>query len=309
MITKINTSLNEVGVLNQINGEGAKPFLTYALKISGRGWHIFPLVPLEKRPLTSKGFHDATTDISKIKEWMEKWPNANIGVATGASGLLVIDCDYPKNGNIRPDSWAMEGVSDGADVLATIAAGYGSSFPTSTYTVKTPNKGWHIYFQDNGKPVKSSAGVNGLWLVDIRSGGGYVVAAGSVLLTGSYESGVIEEVEPCPEWIRKAITPAPSFASTKITANNYQSIGKKPVQYSEMGIKNAIAELQNATVGTRNDSLNRAAFSCGRLVKENPELHQMAFQALQVTALKIGLSELEAARTIKSAYVAGMGCV
>jgi hypothetical protein len=44
-------------------------------------------------------------------------------------------------------------------------------------------------------------------------------------------------------------------------------------------------------------------------VKENPELHHMAFNALRVTALAIGLSEHESARTIKSAYMAGLGGV
>jgi hypothetical protein len=41
---------------------------------------------------------DATFDPKQIKAWWEKWPQANIGVATGAkSGIVVIDVD-PRNG-------------------------------------------------------------------------------------------------------------------------------------------------------------------------------------------------------------------
>ncbi len=148
-----------------------------------------------------------------------------------------------------------------------------------------------------------------MWLVDVRSMGGYIVAAGSVLPTGVYESGVVDEVADCPDWVRKAITPTKSQTTISIKTTHISSSGNKSIRYTETAIRNVITELQNASVGTRNDSLNRAAFACGRLVKENPELHHMAFNALRVTALAIGLSEHESARTIKSAYMAGLGGV
>jgi hypothetical protein len=34
---------------------------------------------------------DATTDSTEIREWLTKWPGANVGIATGAT--LVIDQD------------------------------------------------------------------------------------------------------------------------------------------------------------------------------------------------------------------------
>ena len=309
MITKTNAPTDQVGAFDKSTNAIMTPFLTYAQKISARGWHVFPLKPLDKTPLTPNGYKNATTDIKQISEWMQKWPNANIGIATEASGLLVIDCDYPKGNSIRPEKWAIDGINDGADVLATVAARYDTIYPAHTYTTKTPNNGWHLYFRDNQKPVKSCAGVNDMWLVDVRSMGGYIVAAGSVLPTGVYESGVVDEVADCPDWVRKAITPAKSQTTISIKTTHISSNGNKSIRYTETAIRNVITELQNASVGTRNDSLNRAAFACGRLVKENPEMHHMAFNALRVTALAIGLSEQESARTIKSAYMAGLGGV
>jgi len=51
-----------------------------------------PLVPGGKRPLTDHGVKDATTDEATIRGWWARWPDANIGIATG-HGLVVIDVD------------------------------------------------------------------------------------------------------------------------------------------------------------------------------------------------------------------------
>src|ERR1700731_4411538 len=73
----------------------------YALQYAARGWFIFPLAPRSKLPLISKksggkGFHDATTDLKQIEAWWAREPLANIGIATGASGLVVLDADGPE---------------------------------------------------------------------------------------------------------------------------------------------------------------------------------------------------------------------
>src|SRR5436853_4022810 len=46
-----------------------------------------------KHPRTPNGEKDATIDPARIKEWWAKWPDANLGVATGPSNLIVIDID------------------------------------------------------------------------------------------------------------------------------------------------------------------------------------------------------------------------
>ena len=94
-----------------------KSKLEWALYYAQRcGWPVFPLFEIRdgictcragrdcgkrsgKHPRIKNGVHAATTDVGKIKEWWGKWPDANIGVATGrASGTLVID-DDPRNGS------------------------------------------------------------------------------------------------------------------------------------------------------------------------------------------------------------------
>ena len=54
-----------------------------------------------KHPRTQHGIHDATRDRAAIESFWARWPDANIGIATGrASGIVVIDVD-PRNGGLE----------------------------------------------------------------------------------------------------------------------------------------------------------------------------------------------------------------
>src|SRR5262249_18069904 len=54
-----------------------------------------------KHPRTQNGIYDATCDRGEIESFWSKWPDANIGIATGrASGIAVIDVD-PRNGGFE----------------------------------------------------------------------------------------------------------------------------------------------------------------------------------------------------------------
>src|SRR5215831_5075246 len=54
-----------------------------------------------KHPRTQNGIYDATRDRGEIESFWSKWPDANIGIATGgASGIAVIDID-PRNGGLE----------------------------------------------------------------------------------------------------------------------------------------------------------------------------------------------------------------
>src|SRR5215470_19879266 len=68
--------------------------LDAALDYARQGIPVFPTNPLDKKPLTSSGFRDATTDEAQIRAWWAKWPNAMLAAPTGAaSGMWVVDLD------------------------------------------------------------------------------------------------------------------------------------------------------------------------------------------------------------------------
>ncbi len=137
-----------------------------ALQLSKLGWYVFPCVPGEKRPLTKRGFKDATRDPKTIRDWWAKHPLANIGVDCGRSKLAVVDLDV-KNGADGPGEWANLGIDD-----------------TGALEQETPSGGIHkIWRTDNG--IKSTAGKLGPG-IDTRGEGGYIVVAPSRTPEGSY---------------------------------------------------------------------------------------------------------------------------
>ena len=67
--------------------------LQSALAHARRGWYVFPVQPRVKEPLIKMWQNRATTDEAIIRRWWSQWPNANIGLACGLSGFVVIDLD------------------------------------------------------------------------------------------------------------------------------------------------------------------------------------------------------------------------
>lgn len=51
-----------------------------------------------KHPCITDWENEATTDPAKIEGWYRRWPNANIGIAAGRSGLVCVDSDSYKEG-------------------------------------------------------------------------------------------------------------------------------------------------------------------------------------------------------------------
>jgi hypothetical protein len=109
-----------------------------ALALAASGWYVFPLRPRDKRPAAyfTRWESRATRDPDLIYSLWQDAPY-NIGLATGPSQLLVIDCDTGR-GETPPAQWP--GVRGGLDVLERLAHGAGTQLPR-TLTVRTPSGG------------------------------------------------------------------------------------------------------------------------------------------------------------------------
>ena len=142
-----------------------------AIEYAKKGFAVFPLKYRDKVPLTRNGCKDATTDAAQIKAWWQKYPNANIGLATGSvsQNVFVIDLDIDEDRGI-----------DGYHSLEDWQREHGD-FP-ETWTAITGRGGYHLYYRGNGK-VKNRAGI--IDGVDIRGNGGYVVAPPSIHKNGN----------------------------------------------------------------------------------------------------------------------------
>lgn len=130
------------------------------MDLARRGSHVFP-VDKNKKPITKKGdFSDerwsASNDLATVHFMFSKFPDADIGIACGESGLVVIDVDV-KSGGLK---WYEEH----KDELRC------------AYIVRTRSGGYHLYYlADPARPIRDSAGIIAPG-VDVRGEGGYVVA-------------------------------------------------------------------------------------------------------------------------------------
>lgn len=225
------------------------------------GWYVFPCEEHGKRPITSHGFKDATTDPAQINQWWEQHPNANIGLDCGRSGLLVIDLDGPegvKNWNALQDQFA-EQIPRHQTAIAKTGSGEGA----------------HIYYTaPAGVHIRNSAGKLAKG-IDVRAQGGYTILPSSVT-ENPYEwtSPPDNGIAPLPDALLKLLTqPDAKLAPTNGNgAHDLNSLYQTHTEhgshdaYVQAALERELAKLCAAMNGTRNDQLNKSAFALGQLV-------------------------------------------
>lgn len=219
--------------------------LDAALRYAARGWPVFPCratEPGRKRPYTPNGFHDATTDIDTIRLRWSQWPDALIGVPTGAPiGAVVLDIDVK------------DPAANGFDSLEDL----GHAILPETAMSHTASGGLHVFFALPERELKCSAGLIGPGL-DVRSTGGYIIAPspGSGYTWDPIYNFKTTPLPPTPDWLwppkpsRPAITPPPKPVA-----------GLGP--YAEAAIESACNAIIRAPAGQQERVLNSEAFSLG----------------------------------------------
>lgn len=138
-----------------------------ALKYLARGWAVVPIAARGKQPLVRwQEFQGRLPTAAEVEEWYAYWPDAGVGLVTGAiSDLAVLDID-PQHG--------------GYESLAALECAYGS-LPHTVEAI-TGGGGRHVYFAYPGGELRSRAGLApGL---DLRAEGGLVVAPPSMHASG-----------------------------------------------------------------------------------------------------------------------------
>jgi hypothetical protein len=138
-----------------------------ALGYADLGWSVLPLRAKSKRPLVAwRELEKRRASREEIEGWFRRWPDANVGVVTGAiSRLVVLDID-PKHG--------------GDDALAALERRHGPLGPT--VEVVTGGGGRHFYFASPGGEIRNRAGL--AQGIDLRGDGGYIVAPPSIHPSG-----------------------------------------------------------------------------------------------------------------------------
>jgi hypothetical protein len=269
---------------------------TAARQALDRGLWIFPCAPGDKLPAWANIRHEfrikwyefATNDRVLVEQWWAFDPQFNIGVSCKKSGLLVVDCDIPKDG--RPTT--------GVEQFHALCEKWKASWPQAvdTYQVLTPSGGRHFYYS---WPWTEAASQRSLDVdLDVRTNGGdkggYVVGAGSWSAEHHDRYWAVNEapIRRCPEWLYRQVQ-APVEQPSFTRADNFD----RPYSPNLSGLHR---ELLGAREGNRNAMLNWCVF---RAVSGNPNLTlDDVEREFADDARSIGLTESEIRATIRSAY-------
>jgi len=140
-------------------------------------------------------------------------------------------------------------------------------------------------------------------LLDTRAAGGYVVAAGSRIAERSYVEFLDLPVAPLPVWIMTLLRD-----STGDTHGDYgdllDAVARRS-RYAGTALHGELERVLGATPGTRNHTLNAAAYALGQLTGAGLLPTGLATDALAHAAAAIGLPASEASATIRSGLSAG----
>lgn len=251
-----------------------------AVAYASLGWPTFPCRPAGKAPLTKHGRNDATVDLDQVNAWWDRWPDANVAIATGPPGPTVVDCDGP----VGRRSWQ--------ELVGTWSA------PWSI----TGGGGWHVFYAGD-ETIRNRVG----WLdkVDLRGVGGYVIAPPSVHETGNvyrWERAPVDLLPNLPIGIRDLLAVEDRPRPAVVIPWNLSSVGGG---YGTAALEGECERVAGAAAGTRNDTLVRSAFRIGQLVAAGRVDPAAAVDELLRAAVAAGLPVSEASKTVLSGLKAG----
>jgi putative DNA primase/helicase len=226
-----------------------------------------------------------------LDEALQWAAQGNVGLRTGKnSGIVVIDVEF--------------------------GGEYGFLNLPGTVRVATGGGGLHLYFRCS-VPFANTTKKLGTPddLVDTKGDGGYVVFPGSM----HPETGQMYDWEPGFEPWNVEIATIPDHVLALMDGLKKQS--KAPMtpttrpavqgntkveRWARTALCRELDAVARATEGTRNDTLNRAAFSLGTLIGAGCLNRQEVEAALRQTALNMGLEPHETDATIRSGIESGM---
>lgn len=171
-------------------------FLTSALSLAQHGLKVLPVARDTKKPLI-EGWTTATAtdDPARIERWWTgKFADANVGVSTGMSDLLVVEFDPRHGGDETFHEWMRE---YDTDFFKTVTAISGSG-------------GQHLYYRAGGIRFQTTQQVIGVG-VDTRGQAGMVVAPRSIHANGEpyrWERGYSpddREMRPVPDFLKTLV--------------------------------------------------------------------------------------------------------
>jgi hypothetical protein len=224
----------------------------------------------------------ATVDPGVAGEWWRRWPQANVGLATGRR-FDVLDLD------------GQQGVEALRALLSIVPAEHPGPL------ARTGGGGWHLLYAPTGlgNRVRLLSGV------DWRGRGGLIVAPPSQHTSGRRYTWVRPLTATLPEvtaGLRRLLTPP---ATPRTTLPPAPAPTGWRGGYGRAALAREQAAVAAAPPGRRNATLNRAAFNLGQLVAAGLLDAEEVRAVLLAAALEAGNPEAKARATITSGLAGG----
>jgi Bifunctional DNA primase/polymerase, N-terminal/AAA domain len=262
------------------------PIVEHALHYASMGWPVLVVDPVTKISLKSAAHSNGlpwgqTTVRDEIVRDFLKWPNANVGVATGATaGFFVVETD------------TADGHGEGTDGLAALAKLEVEHGPLPvTLEAESPSGSIHRYFKHPGFKIKNSASEVAPG-VDVRGDGGMVVAPPSVKPgKGTYRWRNALPIAEAPQWLLDRIVAGKEKPEPKADLSisqqalamvrprdafddfNDEARRSSGGGYIEAALRGESDEVARAPNGKRNHQLNVSSMKLGHYVGGG-ELHE-----------------------------------
>lgn len=265
-----------------------------ALTYAGLGFAVVPCAPNRKKPITKHGLKDATTERAAIVSMWSRGSHYNIGLLA-PSDVLVLDADT-------------------SDAAQQLESRFGELSVAPRHD--TPGGGSHFFVRaaGAGSSLRTRTRVNSD-LVDIRGlGRAIVIAPPSRGRQGSYV--VVRPLVKASRlpWasgdLLAYLGPKRSASNshrTKSVDSRTRPVGNGRFRsYALAALRNQTAKVAEAAVGTRNDTLNLAAFVLGGMVRVGWLERSEVILALLAAARDAGLPAREIEATLASGLAAGL---
>jgi hypothetical protein len=224
----------------------------------------------------------AAADPAVVGEWWRRWPQANLGLATGRR-FDVLDLD------------GTQGVEALCAILSIAPAEHLGP------VARTGGGGWHLLYRPSGLGNRVGLAPG----VDWRGRGGLIVAPPSRHASGRRYSWVRPLTAALPEvpaGLRRLLAPPPASRTTlpPVSVATGRAGG-----YGRAALARERAAVATAPPGRRNVTLNRAAFNLGQLVAAGLLEVDQVRAVLLAAAMEAGNPEAKARATIASGLHGG----
>jgi putative DNA primase/helicase len=281
----VNATVEQVGAYEP------PPALQWAARLVVLGVNVIP-VGRDKRPLgTWKRWQTGRQvelphpdDDAFLLEHFDR--RVNLAAVTGkVSEIVVLDAD-------SRSAW---------DALVDVCGG---SIPRTV--IANTAKGRHVWFAHPGGEIRNTVRLGNVPL-DVRGDGGFVVTPPSIHPSGKPYTWHRSPLEcwppaPLPQRLLELLRPTARAVKPMLSVPE-RGHGSR---YAETALRNEVDAVRSATVGARNDSLNRSAYSLARFIESGELRASDVAHALVYAARAAGLSEQEARRTVASG-ISGRG--